>query len=422
MAVTPSDPVMPSDPVTPSDPVKLPEAEWRQREGLAGLLDALDADRGATRFVGGAVRDTLFGTPVTDVDLATRLLPDAVMARLKAAGIRAVPTGIDHGTVTAVIASQPVEVTTLRRDVTTDGRRATIAWADDWREDAARRDFTINALYADPASGEVHDYFGGIDDLRARRVRFIGDPVARIAEDHLRILRFFRFQARFGTGEPDAAAMAACIARANDLMALSRERIADELLKLLALADPAPVVATMTGAGIFLPVLPEIDSAACARLQHLTVRERQADEPPDAVRRLAALVPQEPSRADAVAARLKLSNAIRKRLMLAVDRFQASPVELLYRRGREGAGDVVLLSDSADPASAMAALRAAERPVLPLSGGALIAMGLSAGPDVARALRQVETRWIAEGFPDARRVSALAAETVGQVTGRDRKS
>ena len=179
--------------------------------------------------------------------------PDEVIARLEAAHIKAVPTGIEHGTITAVADGQPAEITTLRADVSTDGRRATVAFTDDWMADASRRDFTINALYADPEDGEIHDYFGGLDDLKARRVRFIGDPLVRIAEDHLRILRFFRFHARFGEGEPDGAALDACTARANDLMALSRERIADELLKLLGLADPSATVALMIERGIFRP-------------------------------------------------------------------------------------------------------------------------------------------------------------------------
>src|SRR5688572_9867228 len=217
--------------------VKLPEAPWRRRRGLPRLLRALGAAKGETRFVGGCVRDTLLDVEVNDIDLATRILPDRVMAKLQAAGIKAVPTGLAHGTVTAVANGRAVEVTTLRRDVATDGRRATIAYTENWQEDAARRDFTINALSADPASGEIFDYFGGIPDLKARRVRFIGDPLTRIAEDHLRILRFFRFHALFGAGEPDAAGLAACATRANDLMALSRERISDELLKLLGLAD-----------------------------------------------------------------------------------------------------------------------------------------------------------------------------------------
>ena len=179
---------------------------------------------------------------------------------------KAVPTGIEHGTVTAVSDGHPFEITTLRRDVTTDGRRATVAFTDDWKEDAARRDFTINALSADPQTGDVFDYFGGKEDLVARRVRFIGEPLERIAEDHLRILRFFRFHARFGLGEPDTAGLMACAQRANDLMALSRERIADELLKLLAVEDPTPTVAIMLDHGVLRPVLPEIATTAVSRL------------------------------------------------------------------------------------------------------------------------------------------------------------
>ena len=209
-------------------------ADGWQREGLGHLADLLDGHEGQTKLVGGAVRDSLAGLPVKDIDFATRLLPKEVIARLKAGGIKVVPTGLAHGTVTAVLPSGPVEITTLRRDVSTDGRHATIEYSDDWREDASRRDFTINALYANLATGTVDDYFGGVADLQAGRVRFIGDPVKRIAEDHLRILRFFRFSARFASTSLDAEGLSACAQRANDLMALSRERIADELLKLFA--------------------------------------------------------------------------------------------------------------------------------------------------------------------------------------------
>jgi poly(A) polymerase len=204
--------------------LKLEAAKWRRRRGMARLLDALGAGEGLTRYVGGAVRDELLGLPVSDVDLATRLRPEEVVERLERADIRAVPTGIEHGTVTAVSHGHPVEVTTLRRDVATDGRRATVAFTDDWKADAARRDFTINALSADPVSGEIHDYFGGLEDLDERRVRFIGDPLERIAEDHLRILRFFRFHTPFGAGGPDAGALEACTLWANELIAVSSEK------------------------------------------------------------------------------------------------------------------------------------------------------------------------------------------------------
>ncbi len=240
--------------------LKLDPEKWRKQRGMRRLLAALGANKGLTRYVGGAVRDDLLRLPVSDVDLATRLQPQEVVERLEAAKIKAVPTGIDHGTVTAVSDGHPYEVTTLRRDVSTDGRWATVAFTDDWKADAARRDFTLNALSADPRTGEIFDYFDGLGDLKRRHIRFIGDPLQRIAEDHLRILRFFRFHARFGSGEPDAAALEACTRRANDLMALSRERIADELLKLLAVSDPTPTIAIMLQRGILRPVLPEIAS------------------------------------------------------------------------------------------------------------------------------------------------------------------
>jgi len=404
--------------------VMLPDAQWRHRAGLNALLDALDAAGGMTRFVGGAVRDTLLGAAVTDVDLATRLRPDAVLSRLEQAAIRAVPTGIDHGTITAILESGPVEVTTLRHDVATDGRRATIRFADDWTEDAARRDFTINALFADPVSGEVHDYFGGLNDLRERRVRFIGVARERIAEDHLRILRFFRFQARFGAGDPDGEALAACIERANDLMALSRERIADELLKLLALPDPVAVVEQMIDHGILRAVLPEFDAAASARLAALVNAEQATQTPPDPVRRLAALLPRDARASEAVVARLKLSNALRKRLAQAGIMQSDPPRVLLYRLGREGARDALLLQRGSSPdlGAAIDAIDAIDQPRLPITGGALVARGLTAGPDVARVLRDIEQRWIDEDFPDATRVAAIADAAVDQWLGRARNS
>ncbi|WP_414901974.1 CCA tRNA nucleotidyltransferase [Sphingomonas flavalba] len=388
----------------------LPDAPWRHRPGLDRLLATLDAGAGETRFVGGAVRDTLLGLPVADLDLATRLRPEDVRDRIRAAGLKAVPTGLAHGTITAVLDDGPVEVTTLRRDVSTDGRRATVAFSDDWREDAARRDFTINALYADPASGALFDYFGGEADLSARRVRFIGDPLTRIAEDHLRILRFFRFHARFGDGAPDAEGYAACAERANDLMALSRERIADELLKMLAGHDPAAPIALMRARAILTPVLPEIDECGEQRLAALVAAEAAAGIPPDRVRRLIALLPGDPAAADAILARLKLSNAIRKRAALVLAPCaETVPERIGYRLGREAAIDRLLIGGETDAA---VALTGWQRPALPIGGGALVARGLSAGPAVARALREIEEQWVAEGFPDAARVAAIADAVV----------
>jgi poly(A) polymerase len=391
----------------------LPDADWRHRAGLAPLLTALEADKGMARYVGGAVRDGLLGLPVNDVDIATVLTPRAVIGRLEAAGIKAVPTGIDHGTITAVTAGWPIEITTLRRDVATDGRRATIAYTDDWQEDAARRDFTINALYADPYSGAILDFFGGIEDLYDRCVRFIGDADARIAEDHLRILRYFRFFARFGQEEPEAVAYAACKAAANSLMALSRERIADELLKLLAVAAPVKALTLMVEGGILRAVLPEVDESGVEGLAALVAREAEAAIDISALRRLAALLPPDPRTAETVGARLKLSTRARKRLVLALEPGTENPRAMAHRIGVEGAVDRILL-DSARPLSELEAIRDWTPPSLPIGGGALIDRGLPAGPDVARALQEVQAMWVTEGFPDATRVAAIADQIVSK--------
>ncbi len=367
-------------------------------------VDAVLAALPDARFVGGCVRDALAGYAAKDIDLATALSPQAVIEKLEAAGVKAIPTGIEHGTVTAVSGDEHVEITTLRRDVTTDGRRATIAYTDDWLEDAARRDFTINALYADPATGTVFDPFGGVADLKAGIVRFIGIPRDRIAEDHLRILRFFRFYARFGKGKPDPEGLAACAARANDLMALSRERIAMEVLAILALPSPAPVITLMIEAGIFAPVLPEIENAA--PLAQLIAREADAAIAPDPIRRLAALLPKSADIAEAVASRLKLSNAQKKRLMLARSmspKHAESAKALAYWLGIEAATDHLLLAGED-----VSALQNWSPPTLPISGGAIVARGVKAGPDVARILKAIEQLWVAEGFPDVPRVDAIA--------------
>jgi poly(A) polymerase len=400
--------------------VRLREAPWQRTRGMARLLAALGADEQAIRFVGGCVRDTLLGLPVSDVDLATRLTPDEVIARLGKAKLKAIPTGIAHGTVTAVVEGKPVEITTLRRDVATDGRRATIAYTDDWRDDAARRDFTINALSADPASLEIHDYFNGLPDLEARRVRFIGNALTRIAEDHLRILRFFRFHARFGRRAPDAEGLAACAARANDLMALSRERIADELLKLLSLPDPVETVGLMLANGIFAPVLPEIASEGVERLRGLVQREQAADVAPDGIRRLGALLPADDAIAAAVAARLRLSKAQRLRLLCIADRGESLPDDpraAAYVHGLPCAVDLLLLAERFSSAEARARVRALDgwqRPKLPVGGGQLIARGLPAGPTVAKSLQAIERAWIAAGFPTGDEVRSIVDEELAQ--------
>jgi poly(A) polymerase len=384
----------------------LPAAPWTQREDLAKLVAALGGPANA-RWVGGAVRDTLLGEPVKDVDCATPLEPLDVMRRLNRAGIMTVPTGIDHGTVTAVLSEGAVEITTLRRDVATDGRRATIEYASDWQEDAARRDFTINALFADPATLEIFDYFGGLEDLTARRIRFIGDPRERIREDHLRILRYYRFQARFAS-QLDEEAEAACAELASTLKGLSRERVAMELLNLLSLPDPSRTASRMLSQGVLTVVLPEATRGTVEALERLVAAENSAAITPHPIRRLAALLPPSPPVAEGVAARLRLSKNQRMRLYCAAERIAedaASPRALAYREGRECAIDRLLLGGGD-----IGALAGWDIPDFPLKGGEIVALGIAKGPEVARILRRVEASWIEEGFPSRERVEQLLAK------------
>lgn len=389
---------------------RLPLAEWTSRPDLTELVATLDpAGEDLCRWVGGVVRDTLLGITPKDIDMATTLLPDETMARLLAAGIKAVPTGVAHGTVTAVVAGGPVEITTLRRDVSTDGRHATVAFSTQWEDDAARRDFTINALYADPRTLEVFDYTGGIADLAARRVAFIGDAGARIREDYLRILRYFRFQARFGSLPADSEAESAVAALSPGLKGLSRERVGWELMGLLSLPDPAPTLHRMAELGVLPQVLPEVVQAGLDALAALAAYERTVRARPDAVRRLAALLPADPAVAEAVSARLRLSIAQRKRLVRAAMRegHCGNPRVLAYRIGIDEARDRLLLAG--EPVAALADW---DIPRLPLKGGQIVARGISAGPQVAAILRQVEDRWVNEAFPDATRVGELLDEVL----------
>ena len=386
-------------------PETLPAAPWTRRADLAELIAALGP--GNARYVGGAVRDTLLGCEAHDIDIATPLEPVEVIALLDAAGIRSVPTGLKHGTITAIRDGDNIEITTLRRDVATDGRHAEVAFSHDWREDAARRDFTINALYADPATLEVFDWFGGIDDLRDKRVRFIGDARQRIREDHLRILRYFRFQARFGSQPADEEAESACAELAPMLMGLSRERIGWELQNLLALPDPAPTVARMAELGVLGTILPDATASGLAGLIDTEQRESITADP---IRRLASLLPPDPAIAERVAAKLRLSIAQKKRLMLAAERdgTQSDPRTSAYCVGRETAIDRLLLTGRS-----IASLHGWEPPVFPLKGGAIVARGVAAGPEVARILRAVEARWLAEGFPGEDRVAELLDAALG---------
>ena len=375
------------------------EAPWLSAPESRAVIAAIAAGGQPARFVGGCVRDALLRRPVTDVDIATPELPQKMMELLAVAGIKAIPTGLDHGTVTAVAGGRTFEITTLRRDVETDGRRAVVAFTADWTEDAARRDFTINALSADP-DGTVHDPFGGIADLAAGHVRFVGDPETRIREDVLRILRFFRFHAHYGRGTPDAAALAACRKTASLLPTLSGERVAAELRRLLEAPDAAGIVREMRDDGVLAPILPELDNIE--RLQRLQALPEPAVL--DAILRLAALLPREAAVADAVAERLRLSNAERERL-----RILAQPPALwaatdaralkraLYHLGPEIVRDLGLLAwadgDVAPGRAAVAAARSWSPLALPVRGQDVLDRGVPPGPEVGRLVGQVETWW-----------------------------
>jgi poly(A) polymerase len=359
---------------------------------LSALLELLPE----ARIVGGAVRDTLAERSCVDVDLASPLPPDTVMRRLVAAGVKVVPTGLAHGTVTAVLAGRPVEITTLRRDIETDGRHAVVAFTGDWREDAARRDFTINAMSM-TRDGAVFDYFGGLADLRAGRLRFVGDPSQRVAEDYLRVLRFFRFFARHGGVEPDAATLAALRDAAPRLRSLSAERVWHELTRILSAPDPTASVALMDRLGVLASAVPEgTDVRALSRLV-------ARGAPADPVLRMAALLTGDVL---AFATRLKLSLADRDRLLA----LRAAPLAksddddaALRRLLADTPADVLVdrtwLSDTsaADGDSLRSRLRSLPAPVFPLEGRDVVALGVPPGPRVGELLRAVRTWWLAGG-------------------------
>jgi poly(A) polymerase len=374
---------------------------WMDEAPVQALLAALTRGGIAARFVGGCVRDTVLRRPVKEIDIAVDKPPETVMRALEAADLRVVPTGLKHGTVTAIVKGRPFELTTLRRDVETDGRRAVVAFTDDWLEDAKRRDFTFNAMYADP-DGTIWDPFDGRTDLLAGRVRFIGDPDQRIAEDHLRILRFFRFHAWFGKPPLDGAGFDACRRNAGTLSSLSAERIAKELLRLLAAPAPADALEAMAEAGALDHWLPEY--AGTARLKALIARE----DTPDPLRRLAAIVSPP---ATAVAKRLKLSTQQSLRLQLMLEPAEPGDLEnrraALYRLGTSLFIDRVLLEGPDDWRAALALARNWTPPELPISGADALALGLKPGPQVGALLEAVERWWIAGDF-SADRAACLA--------------
>lgn len=395
---------------------KIAPQPWMTAPETAAVVAALTARGASVRFVGGCVRDALLGRPVRDIDIATHDTPETVTELLEAAGIKAVPTGIAHGTVTAVVGKSHFEITTLREDVETYGRRAKVAFTSDWAADAARRDFTFNAMFCD-ASGAVFDPFDGIADLRAGRVRFVGDAEARIREDVLRLLRFFRFHAHYGKGEPEASGLAACRKLAHLLPTLSGERVAGELLRLLAAPDPATVLTLMEREGVLAHFLPE--AKRIARLALLVSIERECGET-DALRRLAAALASDAKAAAAVARRLRLSNAESERLAglaapeLPVTVTADAKVQRreLYRLGAARYRDLALLAwaeaaekGAADEAAFRALLAAAEgwqALALPIKGRDVLALGVENGPEVGRLLHRIENWWIENDFRPGR--------------------
>jgi poly(A) polymerase len=386
------------------------------REGpLADVMTLLNGGGEETRLVGGTVRDLALEAPPGDFDLATTAPPEAVTARARAAGLHVVPTGLAHGTVTIVAAGLPIEVTTLRQDIATDGRHATVAFGRDFRLDALRRDFTINALSID-MHGRVYDYAGGLADLEARRVRFIGDARSRIREDYLRILRFFRFSARFGEGELDAEGLAAAIREREGLAILSRERVRVELLKLLAAPRAGEVVTRACEAGLLAG--PLAGMADPARLRRLIALEAARGEPPDPLLRLAALAACIEEDAERLRERLRLSNAEYDRLATLARALEtlhgarAPPLLgdlrlLLFERGRQGARDAIALTQidcGAAPhderfSHAWRFVSDTPQPRLPFSGADIVARGVGPGRRVGEVLKNLQALWIRAGFP-----------------------
>lgn len=380
--------------------------DWLTDPRTLAVMAALEAVRpGGARFVGGCVRNAIMDRPVDDIDIATQIEPESVIKALEAAGIRAIPTGIDHGTITAVIDGKPFEITTLRRDVETDGRRAVVAFTEDWAEDAGRRDFRLNALYAD-IDGTVYDpVVGGIEDAETGRVIFIGDADMRLREDFLRILRFFRFNAWYGAGI-DADGLAACARQKEGLKKIASERIWKELHKLLAAPDPTEAVSAMHESGVLAIFLPEAETLD--GLHDLRVSETLAGVQADPMLRLMALIHRSANSVLAVSKRLRLSNAEANRLtMWAADNLpDVSGMngrqlrQALYWHGKQAVVDRALTSGR-DVRDLLFAVRAWKRPEFPVGGDDALAAGLK-GPEIGQALRKLEEWWMAEDFQPGR--------------------
>ncbi|MBW9062717.1 CCA tRNA nucleotidyltransferase [Rhizobium herbae] len=402
---------------------------WFSAPALTRVFNLLNADGGEARVVGGAVRNSLMGLPVADIDMATTLLPDEVVARAKKAGIKSVPTGIDHGTVTLVIEGAPFEVTTLRRDVETDGRRAEVAFGSDWKVDAERRDLTINALYAN-AKGEVIDLVGGLPDIEKRHIRFIGNAAERVAEDYLRVLRFFRFFAHYGSGRPDADGLRACAKARSKLGTLSAERVWSEMKKLLSARDPGRALLWMRQAGVLNEILPESEKWGIDAIPALVAAEQAFGWQPEPLLRLAAIVPPDVERLEAMAKRLRLSKT-EAAFFLAWAKAPRLPAviadtvfaRLLYRHGSNGLDTSLRLALAAsrqksenDPAQLAETGRLWgllgktenwQKPVFPLTGADVLAAGIAAGPRVGEVLAMLEDQWV-EGNFNADRATLVA--------------
>ena len=413
-----------------SERESLGDTIWLVRGEAAPLLKLLDSDGEQARIVGGAVRDALLRLPVHEVDIATTALPDEVVRRVEAAGWKTIPTGIEHGTVTVLIAGKTFEVTTLRRDVETYGRKAKVVFGRDWVADAARRDFTINALSLS-ADGQLHDYVGGVADLAARRVRFIGDPGQRIAEDYLRILRFFRFHAWYGEGAPDSDGLHACIRGRAGIDSLSRERVRTELLKLLLAPHATPTLALMTETSLLGNVLGGV--ALLASFENLTKVEAAIGVESDPVRRLGALGVWVAEDAERLTERLRLSNADAERLTALEPWWRMTPNlggmsarALLYRLGPRRFADQVLVAWSRSAAGAadrawraLADLPRTWRvPEFPLKATDFMARGFAAGPALGAVMRAAEQAWIAADFPADAATIQVIADQAAQEAGR----
>ncbi len=422
-----------------AEPFRIEPKPWMTARSTRAVMAALRAEGGEARFIGGCVRDSILDIAVKDIDIATHEPPGRVMELLGRAGIKAIPTGIEHGTATAVLKDDHFEITTLRLDVKTFGRRAEVAFTDDWAEDAARRDLTINALSL-TEDGTVHDPFGGYEDLRAGRIRFVGDAETRITEDVLRLLRFFRFFAYYGKPPPDAEALTAVAKLAHLLPNLSGERVWGELMRLFGAPDVGAVFRLMADHGVLAQILPfELDFSRLEAMAEVEAAEGIADADGDPLRRLAALARVDQSQAEALSGRLRLSRRQRLRLIdMATKQGEAPPDagpkdarRAIYRLGTALFRDLVFLNWAGDRAKGAATPTDADygallqlaaawpRPELPIKGEDALDLGLTPGPPVGEALSRVEAWWIDQDFAPDRAACLQRLEAVIAGGGRE---